>query len=113
MSAPLGPTVFNRVRQRGVSFWAVLLVLLVAAAGGALAAGFVITRVDLNLMLRNQPAKVVIAQDLTGRARVNGNLDLHLEERVKTRVPVDQPVTIPLDDTLNIIVHFDGDIPLK
>lgn len=102
-----------RALQRGVSLWAVLLVLLIAAAGGALVAWFVITRVDLSLMLRNQPAMVVIPQDLTGTARVNGNLDLYLEEQIKTQVPVNQAVTIPLDDTLNIIVNFDGDIPLK
>lgn len=103
----------RRAHQRGVSLWAVLGVLLLAGVAGALIAWWVISRVDLRLMLRDQPAMVVIPQDLTGTARVNGNLDLKLEETIKTQVPVDQPVTIPLDDTLNIIVHFDGDIPLK
>lgn len=103
----------SRARQRGVSLWLVLCVLLVAAAGGALAAWFVISRVDLTLLLRDQALTVVIPQDLTAKARVQGRLDLHLDETIKTQVPVDQLVTIPLDDTLNIIVHFDGDIPLK
>jgi hypothetical protein len=100
-------------RQRGLSLWWIPAVLLIAAGGGALIAWFVISRVDLTLMLRDQLAMVVIEQDLMATARVKDRLDLHLDETIKTQVPVDQPVTIPLDDTLNIIVHFDGEIPLK
>lgn len=99
--------------QRGVSLWLVLLVLVVAALGGAAIAAFIITRVDLSVLLTNQPLMVVIPQDLTGKATVKGRLDLRLQETIRTRVPVNQRVSIPLKDTLDIVAIFDGEIPLK
>ncbi|MFA5938581.1 MAG: hypothetical protein WC809_04425 [Sinimarinibacterium sp.] len=100
-------------RQSGVSVLLVLGVLLIAAAGGALVAYLIVSRVDLTLKLRNQPMMAVIPQDLTGRARVSGKLDLRLDETIHTRVPIDQTVKIPVSDTVEVIAHFDGEIPLK
>lgn len=102
-----------RSRQAGVSLLLVLAVLLIAAAGGALVAYLVISRVDLTLKLRDQPVMAVIPQDLTGSARVSGKLDLKLDETIRTRVPIDQTVKIPVSDTVKVVAHFDGEIPLK
>ncbi|MEQ1439389.1 hypothetical protein AAG565_08495 [Fontimonas sp. SYSU GA230001] len=103
----------GRTRQSGVGLLPVLAVLLLAAAGGALIAWWIVSRVDLTLRLRNQPVMAVIPQDLTGRARVSGKLDLRLDETIRTRIPIDQPVQIPVSDTVTVIAHFDGEIPLK
>jgi hypothetical protein len=103
----------NRRWQTGVSLWLVLAVLVLAMAAGAVAAWLIITRVDITLALRNQPLTAIIPQQIEARARVVDNLSLQLAETIRTTVPVDQRVTIPIDDTLNIIAIFKGEIPLK
>jgi hypothetical protein len=107
MSDPVGR------RQRGVSLWLVLLVLLAAMAIGAVAAYLLIGRVELTLALRDQPLTAIIPQQLEGRARVSDDLKLKLDETIRTTVPVNQRVTIPIKDTLNIVAIFDGEIPLR
>lgn len=100
-------------RQAGVSLWLVLAVLVLAMLAGAIAAWLLITRVDITLALRDQLLTAIIPQQLEGRARVSDNLSLQLAETIRTTVPVDQRVDIPIDDTLNIIAIFKGEIPLK
>ena len=103
----------QRRRQTGVSLWLVLLVLALAIGVGAAAAWLVISRVDITLALRDQPLTAIIPQQLEARARVSDNLSLQLAETIRTTVPVDQRVDIPIDDTLNIVAIFKGEIPLK
>jgi hypothetical protein len=103
----------QRRRQTGVSLWLVLLVLALAIGAGAAAAWLVISRVDITLALRDQPLTAIIPQQLEARARVSDNLSLQLAETIRTTVPVDQRVDIPIDDTLNIVAIFKGEIPLK
>lgn len=100
-------------RQRGAGLALMLLVLLLAALAGALVAYLVVTRVDVTLALRDQPATAIIPQQIRGHARVEGEIGLHLAETIHTQVPVDQRVTIPIRDELNIVAHFNGAIPLQ
>lgn len=100
-------------RQRGAILWLALLVLLVAMAIGAAAAYLIIGRIELTLALRDQPLTAIIPQQLKGRARVSDNLSLKLDETIRTTVPVNQRVTIPIKGTLNIVAIFDGEIPLR
>jgi hypothetical protein len=103
----------QRRRQAGISVLLVLLVLALAIGAGAAAAWLVISRVDITLALRDQPLTAIIPQQLEARARVSDNLSLQLAETIRTTVPVDQRVDIPIDDTLNIVAIFKGEIPLK
>lgn len=102
----------RRAQTGGVLLW-LLLGFVLAAGFGALAAWWILTRVDLSLPLENQPLQVIIPQDLTGKATVQGRLDLRLAETIRTRVPVNQRVQIPLKDRLDIVAIFDGEIPLR
>lgn len=104
----------SRARQfGGIGLWLVLIVLLGAVAVGALIASFILKNVDVTLLLRNQSLTAIIPQDLHGRAQVGSNLGLHMNETIRTTVPVNQRVQIPIDDTLNIEAIFDGEVPLK
>lgn len=100
-------------RQAGLGLVWVLPVLLLAALAGGLVTAWVLSRVDLSLLLANQRLSVIIPQDLTGKASVKGPLDLRLTETIRTQVPVNQRVEIPLKDELNLVVNFDGEIPLR
>ncbi|MGB0956427.1 MAG: hypothetical protein ACPGZP_10560 [Panacagrimonas sp.] len=100
-------------RQRGISLLWVLLVLVLASLAGAAMAYLVMTRVDLELMLRDQPATVIVPEPITATASVNGPIGLRLNDTIGTTVPINQSVTIPIRDTLNIVAYFKGSVPLK
>ncbi len=100
-------------RQAGASLWLMLAVLLAAMVAGAAAAALIISRIDVTLALRNQPLTAIIPQQIEARARVGDDLSLRIAETIRTNVPVDQRVTIPIDDTLHIVAIFKGEIPLK
>ena len=100
--------------QRGIATWTLLGVLLLGAVlGGALVALWIFRNVDARLLLTEQPAKVTLPDDLPITAEILKNLQIRLDETVNTTVPVDQQVTIPVRDTLNLMVEIDDDIPLK
>lgn len=102
-------------RQRGsVMVWLVGLIVLVGAAViGALIGYFIFTRVNIILPLHNQPATVTLPSPFVARGTVLDTLDIRIDETIHTTVPVHQRVTIPVEDTLKLMLHFDGDVPLK
>ena len=112
MSKPI-PFPSSRRRQYGLGLIWALPVLILAALAGAAVTGWVLSRIDLSLLLDHQPLSVVIPQDLSGKAGVKGRLDLRLSETIRTQVPVNQSVTIPIKERLDIMVLFDGEIPLR
>lgn len=112
MSSPPAISTHRR-HQYGLGLIWVFPVLLLAGLAGAAVAGWVVSRVDVSVLLDHQPLSVIIPQDLSGKASVKGRLDLRLTETIRTRVPVQQDVTIPLKERLDILVVFDGEIPLQ
>jgi hypothetical protein len=107
----------NATSQRqhgGWLIWMVLLVILVGAAiGGALVGYWVFKNVDARLLLSNQPAKITIDEALKVNARALDNLNIRLDDTIHTKVPVDQIITVPVKEQLNVIADFDGTIPIR
>ncbi len=103
------------IRQRGaLMLWLVLLAVLIgAAAGGALVALWVFRNVDARLLLSNQPAKITIDEKLQVTARALDNLNIRLDDTIQTKVPVNQIITVPVKEQLNVVADFDGTIPIK
>lgn len=98
----------------GVMVWLLgLIVLIGAGVIGALIAYFIFTQVDVKLPLRDQPATVTLLDPLMGRGDVLRKLDIAIDDTIQTQVPVNQRVTIPIKDTLDLKLHFDGKVPLK
>jgi len=103
-----------RGQRGGVMFWLLVLVVLgVAAVGGALVGYWIFQNVDARLLLRDQPAKVTIPEDLDVTADVLNNLNIRLDDTIRTSVPVDQTVSIPVDDTLDLMAEFDASVPIR
>ncbi|HEY0975240.1 MAG TPA: hypothetical protein VGE57_12165 [Solimonas sp.] len=101
-------------RQRGLSMWLVLLILLIGAAlGGALVAIWVIRNVDARLLLVDQPAQVVLPEPFAATARVTDSLRIRIDEVISTSVPVDVDLSLPVKDPLNIMAEFDAEVPIK
>jgi hypothetical protein len=103
------------LRQRGgLTIWLVLLAVLIGAAiGGALVALWVLRNVDARLLLSNQPAKITIDEKLQVTARALDNLNIRLDDTIKTQVPVDQIIKVPVKEQLQVMADFDGTIPIK
>ncbi|MDN5939498.1 MAG: hypothetical protein L0H83_12670, partial [Salinisphaera sp.] len=101
--------------QRGaIGFWLLLLVVLLAAmAGGAIAGYWIFQNVNARLLLSDQPAMVTIPEPIVATADVLNNLNISLDTVISTRVPIDKTVSIPVDDTLHLLAKFDAEVPIK
>src|SRR5690606_5593580 len=101
--------------QRGSwTIWVVLLAVLAGAAiGGALVALWVFRNVDARLLLANQPARITLDEKLQVSARALDELQIRLDDTISTRVPVDQVITVPVREQLNVVAEFDGTIPIR
>lgn len=93
--------------------WGAGLILIAAIIGGALVGWWVFRNVDAHLLLRQQTATVSLPGNIPIKAKVLNNLDITLDTKLKTRVPVNQTITVPIRDTLHVQVAFDHDVPIK
>lgn len=102
-------------RQRGAwILWIVLLTALLGAIiGGALVGYWVFRSVDARLLLKDQPARITIDETLQVTARALDNLDIRLDDTIRTQVPVDQMITVPVREQLQVVADFDGSIPIR
>lgn len=110
-----GKTVRHWHHQTGsVVVWLLgLIVLSGAAVIGAVIAYFIFTYVEVKIPLRNQPAMVTILEPVVGKGKVLSRLSVRIDETIHTKVPVDQNITIPIDGKLDLMLHFDGNVPLE
>lgn len=90
-----------------------LLVLLAAMLGGAMAASWVFGHMHARVALHNQPATVVIPGELPVSAEILDNLDILIDGKISTTVPVDQTLQVPIKDTLRVVAAFDREVPIK
>ena len=98
----------------GMMIWMILLMVLIGAIiGGALVGFWVFQNIDARLMLKDQPASITIDENLQVRARALDNLDITLDDTIRTVVPVDQIIRVPVNEKLNVIADFDGEVPIK
>jgi hypothetical protein len=102
-------------RQRGAALiWGIALLVLVGAIiGGALVALWVFRHVDARLVLANQPATVTIPEPVTVSAKVLNDLDIVIDDKIHTKVPVNQTVSVPVNDTLKLTADFDATVPIR
>lgn len=95
-------------------FWGIVLLIFIGAVvGGALIAWFIFKNVDARLILADQPVMATIVDPMDVTAKVTNNLTIGLDATIHTRVPVNQVVTVPVDDTLHILADFDAEVPIK
>ena len=89
------------------------LLLSGAIMGGAIAGLWAFQHLDLGLQLRHQPALVSLPSPVPVEARILDNLDIVIDGSIKTVVPVDQVVSLPIRDTLHVNASIDHDIPVR
>lgn len=89
------------------------LVLVGAMAGGAVAGWWIQQHVDAHLVLENQPVTVRLPDSLPVAAEIPQGLDVNLHGQIATTVPINQPIEVPINDTLHVQATFDHDVPIK
>jgi len=91
----------------------IVAVVLIAVVLGIAVAWWVLSNFSANLSLKDQPAIVQVVKSAPVKAEVLNNLDILLKGNLTTVVPVNQEVTLPIKDTLNVMATMDNDIPIK
>lgn len=87
--------------------------LLLALAAGAYGGYWVWRNLGAELLLRNQQAKVTIPEPMPVGIDILDELDVELDTLLTTTVPIDQTLTLPIEDTLNVEVTFDSRVPIR
>jgi hypothetical protein len=99
--------------QRGALLWWALLVLAGAAIGAFLVFWFVVLRLEARLLVTGEPLKAYVDQTLDVTASVLNELDIELDETISTRVPVDELLSVPVEQPLNLVAEFDAVVPVR
>ena len=92
---------------------AILSLLLVTFTLTVVLAGWVWRHLGAELALRDQIAQVAITQALPIDVQLQEGLQLLVDGNVETRVPVNQVVQVPLQETLDVTVDFDGAVDVN
>ncbi len=87
--------------------------LILALVLGALGAFWLWKNLGAELLLRNQQAKVAIPEPMAVGIDILDSLDIELDTVLSTTVPIDQTLTLPIRDTLNVSVAFDSAVPIR
>lgn len=102
----------RRHQQGGIIFWA--LIVLVGAAIGALVVFWsTLMRLEARLLVVDAPLKAYVDEPLKVRATVLNDLDIELREIVSTTVPVDEVLSVPVEQPLELIANFDAVVPIR
>lgn len=92
---------------------AILALLLVTFVLTLVLAGWVWRHLGAELALRDQIAQVAITQALPIDVQLQEGLELLVDGTVDTTVPVKQVLTVPLQETLDVSVDFDGAVDVN
>ncbi len=96
----------------GLLLWA-LLVLVGASVGAFLVFYFVLLRVEARLLVTDTPLKAYLDQPLDVTASVLNELDIELDDTISTRVPVDEQLSVPVEQPLELVAEFDAVVPVR
>lgn len=80
--------------------------------GASLFAYILLQRMSLKALVTNQPVDVTITDPVLAYAQALDPLQVSIRQSVHTSVTVNQEFVLPVTDTLHILAHFDGEIPV-
>ena len=105
----------TRSLSQGFSKLLLLLCLLIfcgAIIGGVIVGIWVFNNVDARLVLKDQPADIVIHDQLKLTAEVLNKLEISLNEVITTQVPIKKDVSVPIDEILNLRAAIKTSVPV-
>ena len=87
--------------------------LLAAIAGGAFVAYWIWNNVTANIPLYDQKARIEIADAFPATVDILDPLSVNIDTVISANVPINQTLTIPLEETFDVKVNFNGQVPIK
>lgn len=90
-----------------------LLVLVGGAIGVVLAGVYIFNNVKTRLLVTDAPTAVAVVEPFEVSATVLNQLEIVLDATVHTRVPVDQTLSVPVTEPLQLLVKFDAKVPIQ
>lgn len=102
----------KRTQHGGVIFWA-LIVLIGAAVGAVVAFELVLKRVQARLLVTDAPLTAYVDQSMPVSATVLNELKVTIDDTVRTAVPVDTTLSVPVEEALDLVADFDALVPVS
>lgn len=87
--------------------------LLATVILGTFIAWWTWRNLEAELLLRDQQAKVIVPNPMKVGIDILNDLDIFLDTKIHTKVPIDQTLTLPIRNTLKVRVGFDNTVPIK
>lgn len=100
---------------KGSRVWLYLsgFTLLAAIGAGGYAAYWVWSNVSAHIPLHDQKARIKIAHSFPVTVDILDPLQVDINTIITSSVPIDQKLTIPLREVLDVSVDFKGSVPVK
>lgn len=89
------------------------VLVAVAAASGIAIALWVFQHFKIYIPLEDQAVNIDLQEPLQAKVQIHDALDVDVTGRVKTVIPIRENLSVPIQQTLNPIVHFDNQVPIK
>ncbi|MDQ8935721.1 MFS transporter [Acinetobacter rudis] len=87
--------------------------LIVAAVCGVLIAIWVFKHFNIYIPLENQAVNIELQEALKAKVTIHDALDVDVTGNVQAVIPVNEQLTIPVNQTLMPHVYFDNMVPIK
>ena len=87
-----------------------LLTLMTALAGAA--AWWAFGHMAARVVLRDQPADIRLPESLAVKAAVSKAIHVRVHQVLPVRVPIDQVLSIPMPDAIEVKVHLETSVPI-
>lgn len=97
-------------RQLGMLLMGVLLASIV---GGGLAGWWLFQGLEARVRLQSQPALVSLPDAIPVTADVLNALDVQIDGDIAAKVPVNQHITVPIQETLRVTASVDSEVPIR
>lgn len=89
------------------------ILIAVSAASGIAIALWVFQHFKIYIPLEDQAVNIDLQEPLQAKVQIHDALDVDVTGRVKTTIPIRENLSVPIQQTLNPIVHFDNQVPIK
>ncbi len=98
-------------QRGGLLIWAAII-LIGAAIGALITFELVIKRMQAQLLVTDEQLLAYVDQPLTVSASVLNALNISIDDVVRTSVPVDTTLSVPVEDALELLAEFDAVVPI-
>lgn len=87
------------------------LFILAIVIGAAL--GWLLSFLQLDVKIRQQPAQVQIIKPFASTVQINQPIPVQVQGNVNAKIPIDQTIAVPIDDTIHSVIRMNHSVPIR